>query len=117
MSGHRGAPSYAVSARQLITELLKNIAPYVVGLHGEEEQATAIAGFLPLMPDLDFLLRVVVGLVGFSLVLHHEHPAIGQLGHEVGVEVIRRSTGVADVPELSSSPFTHKVGHALLSIG
>ena len=38
-----------MSARQLVTELIEHVAAYIIGLHSEQEQAAAVAGFLPLM--------------------------------------------------------------------
>ena len=72
----------------LVVNLLVDVSTAVVLAQGEQKQTAAVAGLLPLLAHQDFFLGVVVGRVREALVFDDQDSAVGELGDEVGVEVV-----------------------------
>ena len=70
-------------------DLLEYIPALVIAFHCEQKQAAPAAGLLPPVADLALLARVVVAFVGLAFIFHGQHAAIHQLGHEIGLALVR----------------------------
>ena len=73
---------------QLRVQLLKHFPTLIVLLQRKQEKAAPTAALLPLIAHLLLLSRVIVGRIGFTLVLNCQHSAIDQLSDEIRIEVI-----------------------------
>lgn len=78
----------------LLRQLPMNVAPLCVPLFSYEKEPLPAALFLPELANLPLLLRIVVGLVGFSLVLDDEDSPVVLCGRYACHQPIVRSFSI-----------------------